>query len=97
MLFGPLNNPAVAVCHREDQPVTPKAKWNGEDLSEGFLSPLFHLWDINWTPLVQRRGCAAWKPDMFGSIISRGVFTSFTSVTTLFFCGPAVCVFVGRL
>lgn len=43
MLFGALNNPAVAVCHREDQPVTPKAKWNGEDLSEGFLSPLLRL------------------------------------------------------
>lgn len=79
LLLGASNNPAVAVCHREDQPVTPKAKWNGEDLSAGF-----HKLDINWTLLVHRRGCAAWKPDMFGSIISRGVFTSFTSVTTPF-------------
>lgn len=43
LLFGASNNPAVAVCHREDQPVNPKAKWNGEGLSEGFLSPLFCL------------------------------------------------------
>lgn len=29
--FGSPINAAVGVCHREDQPVTPRAKWNGED------------------------------------------------------------------
>lgn len=39
-VFVPLNDYTVCVFHREDQPVNPKAKWNGkrllEDLWDGF-------------------------------------------------------------
>ena len=77
-MFVSLNDSTVYLPHREDQPVNPRAKWNGKDLWDAFLCLSGHkniqkVWLLYalMDCLETRYVCVQLKNDNLSSIISR--------------------------